>query len=126
MDMEGLSYTISQQITPLTSRYKRDNSATHVANPPERAEIPSYVTTQKELFAMFQETYGRCLSGMYVGEDENTKKIGWVFEKREMYHGGGHYYICETWVALERKCTHCHEGYNQVEIVKKPFNQEQE
>ncbi|MCP4601280.1 MAG: hypothetical protein GY847_12280 [Proteobacteria bacterium] len=121
-----MRYSILQQVTPLTSRYKRDHDAAHCTPRTEQLEIPSYVTTQKELFELFQETYGRCLSGMYVGEDENTKKVGWVFEKREMYDDGRHYYICETWVALYRKCTHCHEGYNQVEIVKKPFNQEQE
>jgi hypothetical protein len=61
-----------------------------------------------------QKEYGRCTGAVYIDTSEGTKKIGWVFRKREEYSDyrgrGDRYYTREVWVQLhdaepERKTT---------------------
>ena len=49
------------------------------------------------IFRFCQKEYGRCVSGVYVGEGD---QVGWVFEKRMQYEDCNDTYIRQVWVTL--------------------------
>ena len=53
----------------------------------------------KTLFKAFQKEYGKCVSGMYIG----NKQIGWVFEKKRKYEDCNKKYLAQTWVEIHEK-----------------------
>lgn len=54
-----------------------------------------------KLFKALQRSHGRCTSSVYVdGKDGKTKRIGWVFQKRDRYGDTREYYLKETWITL--------------------------
>jgi hypothetical protein len=74
----------------------------------------AYTDNVGKLFRNMQKEYGRCTGAVYIDTSEGTKKIGWVFRKREEYSDyrgrGDRYYTREVWVQLqeaepERKTT---------------------
>jgi len=60
----------------------------------------TYAETIGELFRAMQREYGRCVSKMYVGQADDAKAIGWVFERRERYEDTGEVYVREVWVSV--------------------------
>ena len=56
-----------------------------------------------ELFKHLQQEFGRCVSSMYIDKkDGTTKKIGWVFEKKNHYTNSDEKYMQETWIELHK------------------------
>ena len=55
-----------------------------------------------ELFSAMQREYGRCISKVYVDNEEgNPEALGWVFEQKEQYTDTKEDYIQHTWVEVE-------------------------
>lgn len=62
----------------------------------------SYEESERgKLFASLRREYGRCISCMFVGED-NPIKIGWVFQKKVQYQDTKEFYNQSTWVSLHK------------------------
>ena len=63
----------------------------------------TYTDSIGELFKDLQIQFGRCVSSMYVDKkDGATKKIGWVFEKKNKYNDCNKTYMQETWIELHK------------------------
>ena len=56
-----------------------------------------------ELFKSLKKKYGKCISKMFIGDNENAKHIGWVFSKKVKYEDCNKYFTQETWVSLHEK-----------------------
>ena len=58
----------------------------------------------KTLFLSLSREYGKCISSIYIDTKKGkTKKIGWVFQKREKYTDCNETYLKETWITLHEK-----------------------
>ncbi len=57
----------------------------------------TFTDNKKELFASLQSEYGRCVSSMYINDNQ---RIGWVFEKMVPSDNSKGKFILETWVSL--------------------------
>lgn len=57
-------------------------------------------TSIKDLFNFFLKECGRCISKLYIDTDDNTKQIGWVFERKEKYTDIHEPWIHQTWITL--------------------------
>lgn len=53
--------------------------------------------TAGEVYRRCLGLFGRCVSKVYIGEDE-PRVIGWVFEQAQRYEDTGEKFIRETWV----------------------------
>jgi len=70
-----------------------------------------------ELFKHLQQEFGRCVSSMYIDKkDGTTKKIGWVFEKKNHYTNSDEKYMQETWIELHKSEPRKTIEYNLLEI----------
>lgn len=63
----------------------------------------TYCETEGELFREMRDEYGRCVSKVYIGSDENVRAVGWVFQKRVKYEDSNESYLQETWVTVHDK-----------------------
>jgi hypothetical protein len=51
------------------------------------------------LYRSLRAEYGRCTGHVYIDTaEEEARKVGWVFEKRERYQDTGDTYLQTTWV----------------------------
>lgn len=55
--------------------------------------------TNGDLFRMLRREYGRCVSKVYVGDDDQA---GWYFESRQRYEDTGQPYIRGAWCIVDR------------------------
>ena len=70
-----------------------------------------------ELFKHLQQEFGRCVSSMYIDKkDGTTKKIGWVFEKKNKYNDCDETYVQETWIELHKTKPKKTIEYNLLEM----------
>ena len=70
-----------------------------------------------ELFKDLQCEFGRCVSSMYMDKkDGATKKIGWVFEKKNKYNDCDETYVQETWIELHKTKPKKTIEYNLLEM----------
>lgn len=58
----------------------------------------------KELYLALRKQYGKCVSSIYVDSPGKAKsrRIGWVFEKKEKYIDSKEEYLRETWVTVHK------------------------
>ena len=68
----------------------------------ENEPYEPYTNIIKDLFTSLQREYGKCVSKMYIDTNEESKQIGWVFEKKVKYTDCDKTYIQETWITLHK------------------------
>jgi hypothetical protein len=60
--------------------------------------------TKKDLFFSLQKENGKCLGFVYQDlKNGETKKTGWIFQKKAMYTDCNETYIRNTWISLHAK-----------------------
>jgi len=56
-----------------------------------------------KLFKDLQKQFGRCTSKVYIDEEDVSRPIGWVFQKKQKYSDTDEEYVHEVWVTLHEK-----------------------
>ena len=57
-------------------------------------------TDKGKLFKACCKEFGKCISKVYIDQDDKAVPVGWVFEKSQKYQDTNEKYIQETWITV--------------------------
>ncbi len=67
----------------------------------ESGMVTPFTDDKAQLFRFLQREYGRCISKVYIDDNNNTARVvGWIFQKRTKYSDCNKTYLQQVWVTF--------------------------